>query len=403
MKHENQATRTLLGAAPRMVPIVAPALAAAALLRIVAPGFSAMAPRFRAVELALAVTLASFGAVFWASATRRLLASWRRHELATGGAFALTRHPIFSWWLWSVLPSLALALDAWPFLAVIPVFYLAARRGAALEEAELLSLFGADYETYRRKTNRLWPFPTLRGAGLRGVLRWAAFCAAVGLGSIALYFAAARPLVLNMGMARAGLAVGREAAWAGDELIPDPRQGFSQAYSYPVSAEELWPWLVQVGYGRAGWYNVDAINSLAGPDYFYEGGGSARRIIPELQSLAAGDSVAIVPAQAFTVLELVPARRLLLAGGLPKRPDGGYAPAPAREGFAVTWLFELLPTGPDSCLLVSRFRTDFGGGLGMGLIFGVVNELGGAMLQQPAMFYGLKERAAGPERKTDDR
>lgn len=403
MKHEDNPVRTLLGAAPRMIPIVAPALAAAVMLRAFFPGFSAMAPRFRAIELALAVILASLGAVFWASATRRLLASWRRQELATGGAFALTRHPIFSWWLWSVLPSLALALDAWPFLAVIPVFYLAARRGAALEESELLALFGGDYEAYRRTANRFWPFPKLRGSGLRGLVRWAAFCAALGLVTVALYFAAARPLVLNMGMARVGMAVGRDAAWAGDELVPDPRQGFSQAYAYPVSAEELWPWLLQVGYGRAGWYNVDVINSLAGPDYFYEGGGSARRIIPELQSLAAGDSVAIVPAQAFTVLELVPARRLLLAGGLPKRADGGYAPAPSREGFAVTWLFELLPTGSDSCLLVSRFRTDFSGGLGMGLIFGIVNELGGAMLQQPAMFYGLKERVASPERKSDGR
>lgn len=395
MKRETSPTRSLLGAAPRMLPLVAPALAAAALLRAFAPRVSAMAPRFRAVELALALVLASFGAIFWASATRRLLGSWRRGELAIGGAFALTRHPIFSWWLWSVLPSLALALDAWPFLAVIPVFFLAARRGAREEEAGLLALFGAEYEAYGRRTNRFWPFPKLRGGGFRGVLRWAAFCAALGLGAVALYFAAVRPLVLNLGMARADSAVGSAAAWAGDELIPAPRQGFSQAYAYPVSAEELWPWLVQVGYGRAGWYNLDAINSLAGPDYFWEGGGSARRIIPELQALSPGDSVAIVPAQAFTVLELAPARRLLLAGGLERRPDGGYAPAPAREGFAVTWLFELIPTGPGSCLLVSRFRTDFAGNLGMGLIFGIVNELGGAMLQQPAMFYGLKERVGG--------
>jgi protein-S-isoprenylcysteine O-methyltransferase Ste14 len=235
MKREGKPVRSLLGATPRMIPIVAPALAAAVMLRAFLPGFSAMAPRFRAMELALAVILASFGAAFWASATRRLLSAWRRQELATGGAFALTRHPIFSWWLW------------------------------------------------------------------------------------------------------------------------------------------------------------------------YEGGGSARRIIPELQDLAAGDSIAIVPAQVFTVLELVPARRLLVAGGLSRKPDGDYAPAPAREGFAVTWLFELLPTGPDACLLVSRFRTAFGGGLGIGLIFGVVNELGGAMLQQPAMFYGINERAAGPERKSDGR
>lgn len=147
-----------------------------------------------------------------------------------------------------------------------------------------------------------------------------------------------------------------------------------------------------MGYRRAGWYNIDRINALAAPDYFFEGGASARRVIPELQNLSPGDEIAIVPAQVFQVLEAVPGRRLLLAGGLDRNSDGSLRPATSREGMAVTWLFEILPTGPSSCRLVSRFRTVFPGGVGIGVLFGIINEVGGALLQQPARFPGIRER-----------
>lgn len=385
------AERTLMGEAPRLLPIVVPALGGAVLLTVFAPGFSSFAARFRGIQVALAIELGVLGLVFWADAAVRLLGSWKTRSLAVGGAFGLARHPIFSWWLWSVLPTLALAFDSWPFLAVIPAFFLAARKGAAEEERPLEELFGEEYRAYRGRTNRFWPLPRLRGRGLRGFLRWAGFLALCGLGGLGIYFAAVRPIALNLGMTREE----RRSAWAGDALIPVPRQGFSQAAEYGVSAEELWPWIVQVGYRRAGWYNLDAINALAAPDYFFEGGGSARRIIPELQDLSPGDPVAIVPAQVFEALEVVPVRRLLLAGGIPRGPDGIPGPAPAREGMAVTWLLEIVPAGPGSCRLVSRFRTDFAGGPGMGILFGIVNELGGALLQQPAMFHGLRERVGG--------
>ncbi len=383
--------RTLMGEAPSLLPVLAPALAAAVLLTALAPRFSSLAPRFRGLRTALAIELGVFGLAFWADSAARLLKSWRSRTLAVKGSFGLSRHPIFSWWLWSVLPCLALALDSWPFLAADAVFFLAVRKAAAREELQLESDFREEYQDYRERVNRFWPLPRLRGRGFRGFLRWAGFLVLCRLGAAAVYFAAVRPAILNLGTTRAE----RRAEWAGDGLIPEPRQGFFQASEYGIPAEDIWRWLVQVGYRRAGWYNIDAVNALAAADYFYEGGGSARRLIPELQDLRPGDSIAIVPAQAFEVLEAVPGRRLLLAGGLPRNPDGGFRPAPAREGMAVTWLFEILPTGPDSCRLVSRFRTGFEGGMGIGLLFGIVNELGGALLQQPAMFHGLRVRVEG--------
>ena len=45
-------------------------------------------------------------------------------------------------------------------------------------------------------------------------------------------------------------------AWPGDELIPDVNtRDFTMATTLPAPPEQVWPWLVQMGVGRAGWYS----------------------------------------------------------------------------------------------------------------------------------------------------
>jgi hypothetical protein len=41
----------------------------------------------------------------------------------------------------------------------------------------------------------------------------------------------------------------------GDDLVPDPKCGYTQAITIRASVSEVWPWLMQIGYKRAGWYN----------------------------------------------------------------------------------------------------------------------------------------------------
>ena len=49
----------------------------------------------------------------------------------------------------------------------------------------------------------------------------------------------------------------------------------------------MWPWLVQMGWGRAGWYTARWVDRLLFP----ANGPSATQIIPELQSLDVGDFI----------------------------------------------------------------------------------------------------------------
>jgi hypothetical protein len=171
----------------------------------------------------------------------------------------------------------------------------------------------------------------------------------------------------------------------GDGLLTGYAFSYTQAITIEAPREIVWAYLQQVGYQRAGWYNLDFINGLI-KDYFFEGGKSANRIIPELQGLKAGDTIKIVPEMGFVVEELKEAELLLLVG---------YEPgaAPGTAPLINTWVFTLEETAPGRTRLLTRFKTRYPDSLGLKVMMAVINEAGGAGLQQPAMLRGLKKRA----------
>ena len=77
------------------------------------------------------------------------------------------------------------------------------------------------------------------------------------------------------------------AALPGDEVVRHPTFDATRAVTIWARPEEVWPWLVQMGTTRAGWYSYDWLDNLGRP--------SARRIIPEFQQLAIGDVVPLSP------------------------------------------------------------------------------------------------------------
>jgi hypothetical protein len=101
--------------------------------------------------------------------------------------------------------------------------------------------------------------------------------------------------------------VGR--AMPGDDL-PPVASSTTRAVSVAAPPEQVWPWLPQIGYGRAGWYSYDWIDNDGHP--------SADRIIPELQELAVGDQIPMLPGMGPRVREIQP-NRYLVAGD----DDGG--------------------------------------------------------------------------------
>ena len=77
------------------------------------------------------------------------------------------------------------------------------------------------------------------------------------------------------------------AAMPGDGLLPRAQYRCTRAITVRAAPEEVWPWLVQVGVGRAGWYADDLLDNFARP--------SAREIIPSLQDIHVGQWLPWVP------------------------------------------------------------------------------------------------------------
>jgi hypothetical protein len=99
---------------------------------------------------------------------------------------------------------------------------------------------------------------------------------AAALAAPALYALWIRPRLLTWGATRDQTS----RAYPGDEVSPDPDGGATMATTLPALPEGAWPWLVQMGLGREGWYSWDWLDNDGEP--------SADRIVPKGQSLEWG-------------------------------------------------------------------------------------------------------------------
>jgi hypothetical protein len=163
---------------------------------------------------------------------------------------------------------------------------------------------------------------------------------------LAVYAALVRPRMMRWGATPAEV----DGADHGDELIPGARRGATMATTIDAPPAAVWPWLVQMGCDRAGFYSWDRLDNGGRP--------SADRIHPEWQDLAQGDRVLCVPDGSvwFDVAVLEPERTLILRSSLALPhashidPDG---PLPAAFNDS-TWGFHLSPTREGATRLVVR-------------------------------------------------
>ena len=128
----------------------------------------------------------------------------------------------------------------------------------------------------------------------------------------------------------------------GDDLIPQPIGAVNHAITIRRSPHDVWPWLAQMGAGRAGWYAYDFIDNGRHP--------SAERLLPEYQNISVGSVLPAIPGakDVFVVAECEPDRSLVLSWRL---PNGRYQ---------TTWAFVLEQTQPDQTRLIVRGRVASG-------------------------------------------
>ena len=160
-------------------------------------------------------------------------------------------------------------------------------------------------------------------------------------------------------------------ALPGDDLVPSAPTMDTRSIEIAAPPTDVWPWLVQMGYGRAGWYSYDSIDMA---------GASSRHVLPEWQSLEVGDVLPTHPGGGFEVRAIKPERALVLfydteiVARQAEPRDGAPEARAARNvqatgtvlavaqpaDFAASWAFILEPLPHARTRLIERFRVRFG-------------------------------------------
>jgi hypothetical protein len=158
----------------------------------------------------------------------------------------------------------------------------------------------------------------------------------------------------------------------GDELLAEPGIVSTRAVWVDAAPCSVWPWLVQMGPGRAGAYTYDWIENLFGL-----GMHSADEILPQYQNLQVGDAQRLGkrgPVLRVAVLE--PKRSLVL-----RSDDGNWV-----------WAFSLVPEGIGT-RLISRNRIATRGAPQPVRLFNLVVMEPGSLIMERKMLLGIKQRA----------
>jgi hypothetical protein len=165
--------------------------------------------------------------------------------------------------------------------------------------------------------------------------------------SAGFYAVAVRPRLLRWGGTNAEV----RQPYPGACLVPGARRSATMGCTIDAPPSQLWPWLVQMGCDRAGWYSWDRLDN--------GGMASAERIHPEWQEISVGDHLASTPTGSawFEVAAIEPERFLALraAFDLSGRPFDTAGPRPRFYTDSVwCYLLEELP-GDRTRLVISGY------------------------------------------------
>jgi hypothetical protein len=177
------------------------------------------------------------------------------------------------------------------------------------------------------------------------------------------------------------------AGLPGDELVPEPAVQITRAITVDAAPEDVWPWVVQLGADRGGFYSYDRLENL-----FRLGIHSADTVVPDWQERAVGDLVHADAAGTggWYVMEVRPKEALVLQmanvrAGRPVRRD-------EPPGWEFLWTFALRPAPAGGIRLLVRERVAFGGRVAQ-LLSAPVGLISFIMSQK--MMRGIRARAEG--------
>ena len=127
------------------------------------------------------------------------------------------------------------------------------------------------------------------------------------------------------------------APMPGDDIVVRPSFSTTRAITIDAPPAAVWPWLVQLGYGRAGFYSYDLFDNA--------GHASAEQLLPEYQHPQPGDwipmAASVNDTTAFRIREIAPYSSMLWV-----KPHS-------------TWAWTLRPLDGNRTRLMTRLRDEY--------------------------------------------
>jgi hypothetical protein len=196
---------------------------------------------------------------------------------------------------------------------------------------------------------------------MKKTLFWGIAAASLPLAYVAWY----RPWQLRWGATDEELA----RPMPGDADVPVPSFDATRSVTINAPPQAIYPWIVQIGVTRAGWYSYDLLDNLARP--------SARQLLPEHQQIYPGQVIPMSPDGQYGVYvkEFRPNEWILWND---------------REG-DTTWAWGLYPLGENATRLVTRIRIKYRWN-SPAAFFNLLIELGDFFMMRKCLL-GIKERA----------
>jgi len=162
------------------------------------------------------------------------------------------------------------------------------------------------------------------------------------------------------------------AAFAGDDLVPNPKEMVTRGITINAPPEAIYPWLLQIGAEKGGFYSYGWLEAM-----LFCRITNTDQINPECQDLKPGDLVKMCPGNIgpppYLVAAVEPNHALVLG----HQEDGKWVE---------NWQFVLNPIDGNSTRLIVRSRTMMSGGL-----WSIIHP--GVFIMESGMMRGIKARA----------
>ena len=159
----------------------------------------------------------------------------------------------------------------------------------------------------------------------------------------------------------------------GDERITLPTIASTHAITINTTAAQVWPWIVQIGQDRGGFYSYTFLENMFGCSMK-----NADRIYPQWQALSVSDPVLIHPRMKPLEVCQIETDSYLVLGQ-------------SNRSFAWTWVFALFPKADTECRLLVRSRLQSQRFVTSLVLYPVMTT--GHYFMERKMLVGIKQRS----------